>query len=149
MANRLSSAQVEQAWTAFQERQSADYVSRKCGLHWRTVERYRRLERWDERLAEISAKAQAAADYDLAAARGHSLRLLRAYKSKVEQALLKKAVSPDEVNAAELDRIVRTEMLLLGGPDSRTEVVANVSGRFSSMTDEELERFARDGTIPG
>lgn len=149
MANRLSTAQIELAWTAFQERQSADYVSKKCGIHWRTVERYRHLERWDERLAEISAKAQAVADYDLAAAKAQSLRLLRSYKSKVEQALLKKAVAPDDVNAAELDRIVRTELLLLGGPDSRTEIVANVSARFSSMTDEELERFARDGTLPG
>lgn len=149
MGNRLSSERIHQAWEAYQERQSAEHVAKKCGISWRTAERYRRLERWDERLAEINAKAQAAADYDLAAARAHSLRLLRAYKSKVEHALLKKAVSPDDVNAAELDRIVRTELLLLGGPDSRTEVVANVSGRFSSMTDEELERFARDGTIPG
>lgn len=149
MADRLPRAKVDEMWLEFQRHGSAAEVARTCHAHPRTVARVRRVERWDERLAEVRSKAQAEADYDLAAARAQSLRLLRAYKTKVEQALLKKAVSPDDVNAAELDRIVRTEMLLLGAPDSRTEVVANVSGRISSMTDEELERFARDGTIPG
>ena len=149
MADRLSRSKVDEMWFEFQKHGSAAEVARVCHAHPRTVARLRRVERWDERLAEVRSKAQAEADYDLAAARAQSLRLLRAYKTKVEQALLKKAVSPDDVNAAELDRIVRTELLLLGGPDSRTEIVADVSGRFSSMTDEQLERFARDGTLPG
>lgn len=149
MANRLPRSKIDEMWLEFQKHGSAAEVARTCHVHPRTVARLRGVEHWDERLAQVRSKAQAEADYDLAAARAQSLRLLRAYKTKVEQALLKKAVSPDDVNAAELDRIVRTEMLLLGAPDSRTEVVANVSGRFSSMTDDELERFARDGTIPG
>ncbi len=144
MANRLSAAQRAALFEAFLERQSDDQVAHKCGVHHRTVSRYRILDRWDERLAEVRLQAQQRADITLAEAMAESLALVRKYKERLGQALEIKKVSGDAVTAAELERIIRLESFVLGGVESRHEVVTD----FAGWTDEELEVFARDGTVP-
>jgi hypothetical protein len=145
MANKLSQKRIDEMWAAYQERQSIEFVSKKCGnLHWRTVDRYRRLERWDERLAEIRRKAQDEADYDLAKATAASLMLVQSYKEKLAAAMEFKNVPDEDVTASEIERIVKVEQLLLGGVESRHEV----TGKFAGWSEEELRRFAEDGERP-
>lgn len=142
MPNRLPNEKRAELWAAYQERQSIDYVSKKCGVHHKTVERYRHLDSWDQRLTKARAAAQERADYSLADAMADNLRLVRAYKERVAQALESKTVSTDDVTAAELERVIRLEAFVLGGAESRHQVVTD----FASWSDEELEEFARDGT---
>jgi hypothetical protein len=97
------------------------------------VARYRRLEQWDERLAEIRAQVQAEADYDLAAAMAENLKLVRSYKAMVAEALDSKTLKGSDVTASELEKVIRLESFVLGGSESRHEIV----GRFDSRTDEE------------
>lgn len=144
MANRLSSSNRAALWRAYQESQNANEVARKCSVHHRTVERYRVLDCWDERLAEIRQEAQKRADYTLADAMAESLSLVRRYKEKLGRALDAKAVNGDDVSAAELERVIRLEAFVLGGSESRHEIVTE----FTSWSDEDLEAYARDGTVP-
>lgn len=144
MANRLSEAKRAELWSAFQERQSIDFLARKCGVHHRTVERYRVLDRWDERLAKVREDAQKRADYTLAIAMADSLRLVLDYKRRLGEALGSKKLAPGDVTATELERIIKLEAFVLGGVESRHQIVSD----FASWTEKELEEFARDGTIP-
>ena len=122
MANKLPQQKVEAMWQAFQTKQSAEYVQAKCGVNWRTAQRYILGERWHERLAEIRSQAQEQADYDLANAMADSLRLVREYKAKVAEALKGKTVNAKDVTAAELEKLSKLEAFLLGGVESRSEI---------------------------
>jgi hypothetical protein len=145
MANKLSQKRIDEMWAAYQERQSIEFVSKKCGgLHWRTVDRYRRLERWDERLTEIRRKAQDEADYDLAKATAASLMLVQAYKEKLAVAMEFKNIADEDVTASEIERIIKVEQLLLGGVESRHEI----TGNFAGWSEDELRRFAENGERP-
>ena len=144
MANRLDRQKIEDLWVEYQLHQSVHEVSKKCGIHWKTVARYRRLERWDERIEEIRAKAQKKADYTLAQAMADSLKLVRAYKQKMADAITSKVVSDEDVTASELEKIVKLEAFVLGGVESRQQVI----GAFADWSDEELERYAATGQFP-
>lgn len=145
MANRLSDAKRSELWAAYNERQSIEHVSRKCGVHHKTVERYLRLDHWNERLEEIRAKAREQADQSLAQSMAESLALVRDYKARLALALSTKKVSTAEVTAAELEKVIKLEAFVLGGVESRHEQVLT---DFSSWSDDELERYARDGKRP-
>jgi IS30 family transposase len=107
VANRLNRSKIDELWAAYQVHGSIHEVAKKCGIHHRTVERYLRLERWDERLEEIRAKAQKKADYTLAQAMTDSLKLVRAYKQKMSDAISNKLVSAEDVTGSELERIIK------------------------------------------
>lgn len=144
VVNKLSQRRIDELWLAYQEHESVHAVSKKCGVHWKTVDRYRLLERWDERIADARRRAQDEADYDLARAMAASLRLVTQYKSKLAEALDRMTVLDDDVTASELEKVIKLEGFLLGGVESRHEVV----GRFEAWTDDELERFAERGEVP-
>lgn len=144
MSNKLSQAKIDEMWAIYRDHQSIDHVAKKCGVHWKTCERYRRLGKWDQRLAEIRRQAQEDADLDLAKATADSLRLVRSYKDKLAATMEFMNVSDSAVTAAELDKIVKLEAFLLGGVESRHEVV----GRFAGWSDEELKAYAENGACP-
>jgi hypothetical protein len=129
---------------AFVEKPTIEYVSEKCGIHHATCRRYRVIDRWDARLAEVRATAQRTVDYDLAAAMAQSLGLIRSYKDKLGAAMLAKTVEPGDITIADLERLVRLEAFVLGAAESRHEVVTT----FSQWTEEELARFVETGERP-
>ena len=53
---KLSDAKVEEMFAAYTEKQTLRYVSRKCNVALQTVNRYRKLDSWDERIAKIQRK---------------------------------------------------------------------------------------------
>jgi hypothetical protein len=140
----LDRARIDELWAEYQTHRSIHEVASKCGVHHRTVERYRRIERWDERLQEIRAKAQEKADYTLAEAMADSLRLVRTYKAKLSDAIKTKILDDKEATATELERVVKLEAFVLGGVEGRQEIV----GRFADWTDAELEEYASSGKLP-
>lgn len=129
---------------AFAERQSVEHVARKCGVHHATARRYRLADRWDERLAEIRARAQREADYGIADAMRESLRIVRVYKQKLAAAIDRKRLGNGDVSVTDLERVVRLEAFVLGAAESRHEVLTE----FSAWSDEEVERFAVTGELP-
>jgi rRNA maturation endonuclease Nob1 len=144
VANRLSRTKIDQLWRAYQEHQSVHEVSKRCRCHRSSVERYRRLERWDERLNEARRRAQEQADYNLSQAMAESLALVTEYKQKLAAALAEKTVAEADVTATELERIVKLEAFVLGGAESRQEVLS----RFEGWTEKQLETYATTGRVP-
>ena len=144
MANRLDQQKVDEMWAVYQAHQSIREVSQRCAVHHRTALRYCRVERWDQRLEEIRAKAQEKADYSLAEAMADSLKLVRSYKTKLAEAIKTKVIDDEDVTASEVERVVKLEAYVLGGVESRQEIV----GTFANWTDEELEEYARTGKLP-
>jgi hypothetical protein len=129
------------AWT---ERESAAFVADKCGVHHRTVERYRVADGWDERLTEIRSKAQSQTDYGIAEAMAESLRIVRLYKDRLAEAIERKRLTADDVSVADLERVVRLEAFVLGAAESRHELITE----FSGWSDEEVETYATTGELP-
>ena len=129
MANRISKTKIEELWTAWQEFENVNQVATKCGVHHKTVERYLRLEKWEERLAGIKAKAQQKADYDLAQARAEDITVVRAVKTELIKALRDAqhqginmfAVDPayPQRLTGALAEIVKLELLLMGEATER------------------------------
>ena len=56
---KLTLQDRKRLFKAWQAHQSAPYVARTTGFARGTVHKYRKLDRWDERLKEIQAKAEA------------------------------------------------------------------------------------------
>lgn len=143
-ANRVPRELVDEMFRVYSDRGSVREVATKCRVSHRTVERYRRIERWDERLAEIRAQVRRDADYGIAEAMLESLRIVRTYKEKLGEAIARKCLTTDDVSVGDLERLVRLEAFVLGAAESRHEVITE----FSDWTEEEVERYATSGELP-
>lgn len=132
-------------FAAWSERESAAFVADKCGVHHRTVDRYRVADRWDERLKRVRTDAQAEVDYTIARAMAESLRIVRVMKTKLGEAIERKRVTSNDVSVADLERLVRLEAFILGGAESRHEVRTE----FTGWSEAELETYASSGELPG
>ncbi len=123
---------------AYAEKQTIEYVSAKCGVHHATVRRHRTLGNWDERVASIRRKAESETDYNLAKATAQSIEMVRNYKNRLFDALKRKAVTPDEVNAQELERLITLEQRLLGGgAPQQTVYIAQIAALLNQQVDPE------------
>ncbi|MFW6089534.1 MAG: hypothetical protein ACODAB_07265 [Gemmatimonadota bacterium] len=157
-AKAVTPEKYAEMFRAYSERQSIEHVAKTCG-----VSRYvakRAIEKgWTrsampplrDRHREAMAKANKRAEYDLAEAQRQSITVLRAYKAKLAQKVRKLEV--DDLPATlggELDRMVRLEQLLLGGPDSRSAMLhaRAVDDEVERMTHEERMEFLRTGKLP-
>jgi hypothetical protein len=56
MANKITDVKRAEMFEAFLEKRSANYVSVKCHIHIRTVNKYRESDKWDSRIAKIEKK---------------------------------------------------------------------------------------------
>lgn len=137
MANRLQRATIDAMFQAYAEKQTVEYVSAKCGVHHATVRRHRTLGKWDERLARIQQQREAETDYNLAKATAQSVKMVRRYKDKLCEALKQKDVSPDDIDAQELDRVISLEQRLLGGgiPQQQTIYIAQIAALLNQQVD--------------
>lgn len=131
-------------FATYADRQQVYEVATKYRISHRTVERYRRLERWDDRVAEIRAKALLEADYSIAQAMADSLKMVRLYKQKLADVVERKMLATDDATVADLERIIRLEAFVLGASESRHELVT----AFSEWSDSQLEHYARTGERP-
>ena len=98
---RITQNKRDEMFGFWQEKQSANYVSKKAQVCRRSVNLYRKKDRWDKRTAEIQARAEAKVDNKLAKARANwitlGLALQNIGKSKFynEQGKLKADVVED------------------------------------------------------
>lgn len=150
---RVSLETYQRMWEAYQEKQSVEHVRRRVGISWRTADKYidkgdpsRGLEGLRDRFARVMQKAQRQEEYGLARARADTLKLIRAYKSKLAQRI--KAIDLKDMSTAigvELDRVARLEdeMLMKAPPVDQT-----AESLFAGWTEEELEEYAKTGRWP-
>jgi len=104
------------------ERQSVNFVAKKCKVSHTTVEKYRKLHDWDGRLAGVQQKAQEKQDENLATTIAQNLKVVQFAKGKIIE-LIQAGVQICKNPARDLMEVIKTELLLRGEADSRTEIV--------------------------
>ena len=137
---KISSAKREKMYEAWCAEQTIRSVSRKCTVHHKTVARYRRIDKWDERFEKIKQDANAKVDKkitdDLAQIIGHYRNIrnaglnnwLNTLKSQIKAGRV--PVLPLELK--ELGMLERLIAFLEGKPDSRPDVPAPVTADSGS-----------------
>jgi len=140
VAKNLSQKTLDKMFKVWVERQSVEYVSRKCSVSPTTVRRYKRLHDWDSRLKSIQQKAQAKQDDNLAKTLADNLKFVKYAKGKVIELIRDDgAVSKNPVS--DLDKMIRLELLLRGEADSRTHELSN--NELKDVPTEELIRMKK------
>jgi hypothetical protein len=118
MAVSLSLEKIEEMWRAFQERPTAEHVSKVCGVSWHTADKYIKKENWHQRLQEIQKKAMKLMDADAAQKLAKILSLV---ESRIESAfnfdvdgnpIPKFAIE----NSKDLNDTIRLALELIGEP---------------------------------
>ncbi len=92
MSNKLPSEKINQLWKAFQERQTIRYVCQKCNINRRTAERYRKLERWDERFEKIKQQVQEKVDMKQAEENARFIQIAQRTINLYEESLAESVV---------------------------------------------------------
>jgi len=141
---KLSQAKRDEMFEVWCERQSIEHVSKKCKVHWNTASRYRKLDNWDERYANIQDEANAKADKKIAnnmATRIQNYRVvadaglnrwLRKVKDQLESGVENPELELTMPDQATLEKLI---LLLSGEPDS------HVLNSGDSSTDPRIERM--------
>lgn len=73
MARKITDAEIEEMFVAWQEKQTLRYVGQKCKVSLGTVRRYRDLEKWPERLDAIKVTAKRKANTGISDLRAKQL----------------------------------------------------------------------------
>ena len=93
MSRKITDAEIEEMFVAWQEKQTLRYVAQKCKVSLPTVRRYRDLENWADRLNKIQVTAKKKvndgisdlrADQLLAGTTMRELGIKRLHKTKPE-----------------------------------------------------------------
>ena len=135
MAKKLSQKQLDKMFKTFCERQSVRYVARICSISPVTARKYRDLEHWNNRVAEVKRKARERQDESLAGHLANNLKVVQFAKGKILE-LIQVGGRISNNPVADLDKMIRLELLLRGEVDSRTEIVD--SGLKDVSTEELL-----------
>ena len=140
MAKKLSQKTLDKMFKAYCERQSVHYVSKKYTVSRNTVDKYKRLQNWDGRLAKIQQKAQEKQDDNLAKVLADNLRFVKYAKGKVIE-LMQAGGQVSRTPVSDLDKMIRLELSLMGQVDSRAETVRN--NELKDVPTEELIRMQK------
>lgn len=152
-APKIKVSTYQKMWKAYQQKQSVEHVRRTCRVAWRTADKYidegdpsRGMEPLRDRFAKIMEKAQRDEDYGLVKARRDTLKLIRAYKTKLARRIA--SIEEKDMSASigsEIDRVARLEeeMLTKAPPSDQS-----VEALFEGWTDEEMDEYSKTGKWP-
>lgn len=122
MAKKLKQAKRNRMFAAWCAKESVRFVARKCNISITTVYRYKEWDNWDERLRKVRAEAQQKVDKKIIDHTAESLIIVRAAKARLAQNIKIGAIKTKST-ISDLDKLVRLEQLLMGGADSRPDLV--------------------------
>ena len=131
------------------EKQSTQYVTNKSPFSDRTIKRWRKKDKWDERLKAIQAKAVKKADVVAVDELAEEIKMVKFCIAATLEQIKEMAKSGDKQIGGDvskdpmknLDTMIRLKQFLKGEPDSRTEI-SKVADKYAEMTVEELEAEA-------
>jgi hypothetical protein len=111
---KLTEAQRDEMFVAWQEKQAIHYVAQKVHVSRTAVRKYRAEDDWDRRLARLKAKAQAKADDDAARRRARHIKLAQLLQVKGADYLAKKGCKSDAVAVGAVRDGVKMEREIVG-----------------------------------
>lgn len=86
---RLTPEVREQMFQVYQETGNVNQVKIRCGIHSKTVKRYRRVDDWDSRLAAIKERVESKLETRLVSRRLRNVRILDLAIEDVQSQLIK------------------------------------------------------------
>jgi hypothetical protein len=112
---------IEQMWLAYQEKQSDNYVAKKCRVANGTVRKYRERLGWADRLRRIRDKAAREADDQAAKRRARHIKLAQLAQKTGADYLMdaKKPISDGHTAIRAVLEGVRLEREIVGDEDKR------------------------------
>ena len=129
---KLTNEKRDEMFRSWLFKSTVDYVSRKCGVHRATVDRYRKLDEWDARVKVIQDKAREKLDNNDANRLAEKLETLRKAKDLWVASLIGHVKCPHcgenipvpkmKMTFGDFDKIIRLELFLRGQPDNRPKV---------------------------
>jgi hypothetical protein len=134
---RISNEQRSACFQCWCEVQTVNYVYEKSGIRVSTLKRFRREDKWDERLARVREEAQIIADARSGKRLARNLEILKFTKEKIVL-----GVKEDKIHGSvsDIPALIKTEELLVGNPDSRPEGTAIILDAEAAR--KEIERLA-------
>jgi len=132
VAKKLTQKKLDTMFKVWVERQSVNFVAKKCKVSHTTIEKYMELQDWVGRLAAVQLKAQAKQDDNLANSLAENLKIVQFAKDKIVKLIKRGQITKKP--AADLDKMIRLELLLRGEADSRPELVDNRLKDISTET---------------
>jgi hypothetical protein len=123
MATKLGEAKIQEMFLEYCRKPTVKHVADMCHTSRGVVRKYRDERDWDAPLLAIRSDVKGRIDKGVADIIAESLEIIQLFKQKL-WGRIKRNRSSSQSTASDLDRIVRLELLLLGRPDSRPEVIA-------------------------
>lgn len=152
-AHRVTVEKYNELYAAYREKQSIDYVAKKCGVHWQTARRYiedgdlrRHLRPIKIRFAEVMLKSHAQEDYGLVKANSEMRKAARAMFSKYVQRIQK--MKPEEIDPNKIAASLRELQAVILKSFGEADLVVEARGRFEGWSLEELSVYAETGVAP-
>ena len=129
----------EQMFKVYQERQSINHVAEETNSAWRTVNKYRKIDRWDDRLQEIGIEVRRIQDIDIIQDRSTLFNQVDTIYQKLIERIEDKIESDPEYTPTvkDLDTLVRLRCALIGVPLSDSPKVAvNINNNSATINSE-------------
>lgn len=132
----ISEDKRRQMFSAYCQKAACTFVSKTCGVSEATARRYRDLDNWDERLAEIRRQVGEQDQESITEAKKRQLRIVRKVQGKFEKELEGGGV---DVKPADVIAAMKHELLLRDEPTEREEVavVEHLTERYVAYVERQ------------
>ena len=151
MAVKITQTKLDEMFAAYCEKQSIEYVARKCKVSHTTARRYKRFWGWDEKLIKAQQKASDKQVDTIAKMMADNIKMVNTAKNVYSASLVGKIKCPHcngvipvpklEPKFIDLDKLIRLELLLRGQADARMEVIDK---NLMDMSTEQLLRLREE-----
>ena len=143
MAQPVSQEKRIELFEAYCERHTIQHVARTCSVSPTTALRYKRLDRWDERLRGVTMKAEDKIDESIAEMRARQAKQARALQAKALQKVIEEGFRNPREAADAYFKAVQKERVVRGEPSDRFNVVQEQMAE-SRENYERLKKLLRD-----
>lgn len=127
MPKRLDKAKRLELFKAWQEKQEISHVSRVCGVCIATCTRYRKEDKWDEKLDSIIKRAQKRLETESVDKLAYRIKRTRYVQAEALKTLRKHGVSKKQAPKILLQAIKLEHDMTSGQPSGNTLIQVNVN----------------------
>ena len=143
MAQPVSQEKRIELFEAYCERQTIQHVARTCSVSPTTALRYKRADRWDEQLRNVTRKAEDKIDESIAEMRARQAKQARAVQAKALQKVIEEGFRNTRDAADAYFKAVQEERVVRGEPCNRCNVVQEQMAE-SRQNYEMLKKLLKD-----
>lgn len=122
----LTAEKREQLYQTYFKHGTIQSVADECTICKVTAMKYKKLDKWDERVEKTKQKAAKKVDNSNAERVAVNLQLVRFTKNKLMAEIKEGLMSKSKIK--DLDHLIRLEEFLCGAPDSRPDTDIYIGG---------------------